>query len=112
MKENEIKPAGRYRLLDIIRGIAVLNMVWYHAVWDMVYIFGFYMPWYLGTGAYIWQQTICWTFILVSGMCSYMSGNGIKRGAFVTGCGFLISLFLYVFSPQTFSVCWCFWAVQ
>ena len=101
MKENEIKPAGRYRLLDTIRGIAVFNMIWYHALWDMVYIFGFYMPWYLGMGAYIWQQAICWTFILVSGMCSYMSGNGIKRGAFVTGCGFLISLFLYVFSPQT-----------
>ena len=44
-------------------------MIAYHACWDLVYLFHADWDWYRGTGAYIWQQSICWTFILLSGFC-------------------------------------------
>ena len=59
----------RYNLLDGIRGLAILNMVAYHAIWDLVYLYGVKWDWYQSEGAYVWQQGICWTFILVSGFC-------------------------------------------
>lgn len=36
--------SGRYFALDGIRGLALLNMIAYHAVWDLVYLFGFCEP--------------------------------------------------------------------
>lgn len=45
--------SGRYFALDGIRGLALLNMIAYHAVWDLVYLFGFDLQWYQSEGAYI-----------------------------------------------------------
>ena len=59
----------RYRKLDAIRGIALINMIAYHAIWDLVYLYGFQWDWYQSEIGYIWQQGICWTFIFLSGFC-------------------------------------------
>lgn len=59
--------AQRYALIDGIRGLAIVNMILYHAIWDLVYLYGFDWQWYLGPVGTLWQQAICWTFILVSG---------------------------------------------
>lgn len=58
---------NRYALPDTLRGLTLLSMIAYHGCWDMVYILGADWPWYQSTGAYLWQQSICWTFILLSG---------------------------------------------
>lgn len=64
------KAKHRYALLDEIRGLALVNMVVYHAVWDLVYLFACDWDWYQsGIAAFLWQQMICRTFILLSGFC-------------------------------------------
>ena len=55
--------------LDAIRGWALVSMIAYHASWDLVYLFGLDWPWYHSFGAHVWQQSICWTFLLLSGFC-------------------------------------------
>ena len=70
----------RYHLLDGIRGIVLISMIVYHCSWNLVYIYGVKWPWYHGTGAYVWQQSICWTFLLLSGFCWEMGGQHIERG--------------------------------
>ena len=60
----------RLHLLDSLRGLALLNMIAYHALYDVVYIFGHPMGWYQGWPGYLWQQCICWCFILLSGFCA------------------------------------------
>ena len=30
----------RYALLDELRGLALISMIGYHAMWDLVYMFG------------------------------------------------------------------------
>ncbi|MDE7404312.1 MAG: DUF1624 domain-containing protein, partial [Lachnospiraceae bacterium] len=69
MNANVEKKSFRYGVLDGIRGFVVISMILYHACWDLVYIFGKDWSWYRGRGAYIWQQSICWSFILLSGFC-------------------------------------------
>jgi len=59
----------RYQLLDTLRGFSLVSMILFHACWDLVYLFGYDWPWYKGTLGYLWQQSICWMFILISGFC-------------------------------------------
>lgn len=62
-------PAGRYALLDELRGLDLVSMMLYHACWDMMFLFGIWMDWYIGWPGRLWQQSICWVFILLSGFC-------------------------------------------
>ena len=59
----------RYFWFDNMRAIAMISMILYHGVWDLVYLYGVDFPWYEGKMAFLWQQSICWTFILLSGFC-------------------------------------------
>ena len=36
----------RLHALDAIRGITLLSMIAYHAMWDLVYMFGVRADWY------------------------------------------------------------------
>lgn len=55
-------PAGRYALLDELRGLDLVSMMLYHACWDLVFLFDVNMRWYAGTPGRLWQQTICCSF--------------------------------------------------
>jgi len=90
----------RCALLDVIRGVTVINMVLFHAIWDLVYIFGMNWDWYYGYGAYIWQQCICCTFITLSGFCAGMGKHTLKRGAIVFLLGLAVTLVTLVFMPE------------
>lgn len=68
-------PAGRYALLDELRGLDLVSMMLYHACWDLVFLFDVNMRWYAGTPGRLWQQTICWVFILLSGFCRIVLGG-------------------------------------
>lgn len=59
-------PADRYALLDELRGLDLVSMMLYHACWDMMFLFGIWMDWYAGMPGRLWQQAICWVFILAS----------------------------------------------
>ncbi len=96
----QTNPAARYSTLDCIRGFALIHMILYHAAWDLVYLFGFDWPWYHSTGAYIWQQCICCTFIFLSGFCQPLGRRKIKRGLMVFCSGALISLATVLAMPQ------------
>lgn len=90
----------RYETLDLIRGISLVSMIFYHASWDLVRTFGVPWPWFDSAGAEIWQKSICWTFILLSGICWPLGHHPLKRGLIVSACGGLITFFTVVFMPE------------
>ena len=64
--------------LDTLRGLTLISMIAYHACWDLVYLFGKDWSWYRSEGAYLWQQSICWTFILLSGYCFHLGHHRVR----------------------------------
>ena len=90
----------RYAVLDCIRGFALVNMIAYHAIWDLVYIFGVDWSWYRSAGADLRQQAICCTFILLSGFCQPLGRQSWKRGLTVFLAGAVITVATLVFMPE------------
>ena len=93
-------PAGRYALLDELRGLDLVSMMLYHACWDLVFLFDVNMRWYAGTPGRLWQQTICWVFILLSGFSAPFGRYMLRRGTVVFGAGAVVTLATLVFMPE------------
>ena len=93
--------AGRLAGLDTIRGITLLSMMLYHTCWDLVFLFGKKIPGYSGLGGYVWQQSICWTFILLAGFCWSLGSHHLKRGLIVSGSGILITFVTLLVMPES-----------
>ena len=93
-------PAGRYALLDELHGLDLVSMMLYHACWDLVFLFDVNMRWYAGTPGRLWQQTICWVFILLSGFCAPFGRYMLRRGTVVFGAGAVVTLATLVFMPE------------
>ena len=85
--------------LDTLRGLTLVSMILYHACWDMVYMFDADWPWYRSRGAFLWQQSICWTFILLSGYCFRLGKHPFRRGGAVFAAGALVSAVTILFLP-------------
>lgn len=103
--DNVIDPGkadrkNRIATIDAIRGFSVLSMILYHFCWDLRYIANFRMDWYTTYPAYIWQQSICQAFILVSGFCVPQSKHPVKNGIKVSLCGALVTAVTLVFLPE------------
>lgn len=90
----------RYALPDTFRGLVLLSMLTYHTVWDMVNIFGQKWSWYESRWAFYWQQSICCSFILLSGFCWSFGRRKWKRGIVVFVAGLIISLVTIIVMPE------------
>lgn len=97
---NKYTHKERYSLIDTLRGLALVNMIVYHAVWDLVYMFGMDWAWYRSDAAYVWQQGICWTFILLSGFCIPLGRRTVKRGLIVFAAGAVITAVTAIAVPR------------
>ena len=91
----------RYFWIDNIRAIAMISMIIFHGVWDLVYLYGMDWAWYRSDLAHLWQQSICWTFILLSGFCWSFSKNPLKQGLIVTGAGLVVTAVTLIFSYES-----------
>lgn len=91
----------RYFWIDNIRAIAMVSMIIFHGVWDLVYLYGMDWAWYRSDLAHLWQQSICWTFILLSGFCWSFSKNPLKQGLIVTGAGLVVTAVTLIFSYES-----------
>ena len=89
----------RCALLDELCGLDLISMMLYHGMWDLVYLFGVSAPWYGSWQGELWQQSICWVFILLSGFCLPLGRHPVKRGAVVFGCGALVTAVTLIFMP-------------
>ncbi len=89
----------RYALLDLLRGLTICSMIAYHTTWDLVNLFGVSCAWFPSVGTEIWQQTICWSFLLISGFCWPLGRRHLRQGLLVSACGVLITAVTLVFNP-------------
>ena len=87
--------------IDALRGAAVVSMVVFHFCYDVFVILGRDPAWYGRRAVFLWQQSICWCFILVSGYV-WVRGRkkALRRGLLLNGFGLLISLVTYLVLPE------------
>ena len=94
---SEPGTGGRLETLDLLRGATLISMILYHGMWDFIYLsetggrMSALKDWYRGPGGFFWQQSICWTFILLSGFCVPFSRHIFRRGLQVSAAGLAVS---------------------
>ena len=90
MKEKAKKE--RLYLLDTIRGLAIIGMIFIHVSYDLPAYFGIY-PRYMNSFWYeIFGQCVRITFIFLSGYCAMLGKKTLKRGLIVSAAGLLVTL--------------------
>ncbi len=100
MAENSTKSGSWYYLIDAIRGFALLNMLLFHFFYDVFIIFGQDTGWYRNPAVKVWQQFICFSFLLVSGISWHFSRNNLKRGILLNLYGLLITAVTLLIMPS------------
>ena len=90
----------RSRALDLARALAILSMVAYHFSYDWFVVLGGDGGWPGLWYIHLWQQSICWTFILVSGACGHFGRHPLKKGLILNLCGLLITAVTVVALPS------------
>lgn len=95
------KRQNRCLFIDSLRGMAMLHAVAYHFLFDVFIIYGLDPDWYRITGVFIWQQCICWTFILVSGLSWPWGRRPLRRGLELNVWGLVVTAVTLAASPKT-----------
>ena len=90
----------RVHWIDAVRGVTLISMIIFHAIWDSVYMYGFHIPWFWGNVVYIWQQSICWTFIVISGFSYRFNKRPFRRGVIISCAGIVITIVTSIFVPN------------
>ena len=94
------KPVNsRAGLIDAVRGAAVISMVVYHLCYDIFVVFGADTGFERYWPVRVWQSSICFVFIIVSGIAVNFSRHGYRRGIILNLCGFAVTAVTVIFTP-------------
>jgi Predicted membrane protein len=83
--------SGRIWELDFSRGIALLLMVYFHIIFDLVDLFNVKLSYTSGFNYFVGKISVI-LFIFISGISSTLSRNNLKRGAQVFAIAMLITI--------------------
>lgn len=104
----------RVRMLDILRGGAMILVMAYHVLYDLVFIKGIALPIWLTPNEPVVEAVhtgFLWVLFAVSGVCSGYSRNLLRRGVILSLIGFAITVVTVLWLPDyaiVFGVLSCF----
>lgn len=90
----------RVALLDELRGLFILLMVFYHGCYNLVEIFRLDMPFFYSLPMRFLQLLIAGDFIFISGCVSRYSRSNLKRGLQTFGCGMVLTVATFFVIPD------------
>ncbi len=91
---------NRYKLPDALRGFLVIEMIVYHLLFDLYYMFDVDMPWFSGTAMRLFQLSIMGGFVMLSGYCFSFGKKRIFRATQVSVCGVIITVATALVMPS------------
>ena len=100
MEQHNAVKSERYRLIDALRGTALLNMIAFHFCYDYFVIYGNDVKWASRPAAVVWERMICCAFILLSGVSLNFSRHAYRRGLIVSACGLAVTLVTLAAMPD------------
>ena len=86
------KMNNRLYLLDTIRGMAIIGMIFIHVTYDLPGFFGIYPGYMYSDGYEFFCQCVRATFIFLSGYCACMGKRTLNRGLIVSAAGLLVTV--------------------
>lgn len=104
----------RVRMLDILRGCAMVLVIAYHVLYDLVFIEDIPLPVWLTPYEPVVETVhsgFLWVLFAVSGVCSGYSHNLLRRGVWLSVVGFVITVVSVLWLPEyaiVFGVLSCF----
>lgn len=111
----EIGRKNRAELLDLLRGFAIIYVMLYHLLYDLIFFGGMDLPFFFTE----WWETVHQLFLIilfgVSGVCAGFSKNVLKRGATLLLMGELLTIGTAVLMPEdviVFGVLSCFGTIM
>ncbi len=111
----EIGRKNRAELLDLLRGFAIIYVMLYHLLYDLIFFGGVDLPFFFTN----WWEAVHQLFLIilfgVSGVCAGFSKNVLKRGATLLIMGELLTIGTAVLMPDdviVFGVLSCFGAIM
>ena len=90
----------RIELLDELRGFAIVAMVVHHTFLDIGAVLGLDWGYTVFEKLCVLQPVFWAIFIIISGICSRLSRNTLKRGLIVLGAGLAVTLVTAVIMPK------------
>ena len=90
----------RIELLDELRGFAIVAMVVHHTFLDIGAVLGLDWGYTVFEKLCVLQPVFWAIFIIISGICSRLSRNTLKRGLIVLGAGLGVTLVTAVIMPK------------
>ena len=94
MNKDTLKSKKRYDLIDSIRGFAVINMVAFHALYDIFIIYGDGSA-FTNSFFAVWER-----FIIISGVSFNFSKHTVRNGIIVSLCGFVVTAVTAIAIPS------------
>lgn len=91
---------NRIELLDFWRGLAIVTMVIYHALYDIEYIFDVDLGFFSIETWYFVQQFICWSFIFVAGLSVNLSRNPQRNAIKVIFFAIILTVVTFIVTPE------------
>lgn len=89
----------RIELLDELRGFAILAMIVHHFFLDLGFVLGLDAGYEIFNRLAVLQPVFWAVFIIISGICSRLSRNTVKRGIIVLAAGLAVTLVTAVIMP-------------
>lgn len=86
-------------MLDEIRGFAILCMIVHHTFLDVGDVLGLSWGYKVFDSLCVVQPVFWAVFIVISGICTRLSRNAVKRGVLVVGCAGAVTLVTAVIMP-------------
>lgn len=103
--------ASRIPALDTLRGLTIVSMVLFHATYDLAYLYGIEVDWFLfGPVQDIWRNSISWTFLFLAGWMTSFSRDNLRRGgryALAALVVFAVTAIARVDTPISYGIIFC-----
>lgn len=99
MEKDIIENNNRIWEIDFFRGLALILMIYFHLIFDLKEIYGYYIDYTTGFNAFTGRAAGT-LFILLSGISCTFSRSNVKRGLKILGLAILISIVTYVYNPD------------
>ena len=90
----------RYHLLDLVRGICILLVVWYHVLYDLSEIFGGNYAFFRSAGMDNFRDGFVGVLMVLAGISGSLTRSNRKRGLKTLACGLLVTAVTAMASPS------------